>query len=40
MSLHDPDSPFLIGELESDDHIHEARQSSWRDEQMSIFDFI
>ena len=40
MSLHDPYSPFLIGEPESDDHIHEARQTSWLDEQMSIFDFI
>ncbi|MGN0241108.1 MAG: DUF1848 domain-containing protein [Candidatus Weimeria sp.] len=40
MSLYDPDSPFLIGGSEPDDHIHEAVQKSWKDDQMSIFDFL
>jgi hypothetical protein len=40
MSMHDPDSPFLIGGPQPDDRIHVADQTSWRDDQMSIFDFI
>lgn len=40
MSMHDPDSAFLIGGPEEDDKIHEAEQVSWKDNQMSIFDFI
>ncbi len=40
MSQHDPDSPFLIGNLQPDDVIHEAEQKRWRDDQLSIFDII
>lgn len=40
MKMHDPDSPFLIGGPLPGDVIHEAKQESWKDPQMSIFDFI
>ena len=36
---HDPNSPFLIGNSEPGDIIHQAKQTSWIDEQLS-FDFI
>lgn len=35
--LHDPNSPFLLGGSLPGDVIHEARQESWRDEQMNLF---
>ena len=35
--LHDPSSPFLLGGNLPGDVIHEARQESWRDEQMNLF---
>lgn len=35
---HDPQSPFLIGNYEPGDHIHDAVQKSWIDPQMSLFD--
>lgn len=38
MALHNPFSPFLVGELQQTDMIHEARQSSWLNAQMSLFD--
>jgi hypothetical protein len=31
---HDPDSPLLIGHLQPEDRIHEARQKSWIDPQL------
>ena len=34
--LHDPASPLLIGHLQPDDQIHEARQESWKDNQLSM----
>lgn len=34
MRLHDPDSPLLIGHLQPEDQIHEARQTSWISGQM------
>ncbi|MCD8337495.1 MAG: DUF1848 domain-containing protein [Lachnospiraceae bacterium] len=37
MRLHNPESPFLIGEGHPDDAIHEAKQESWIDRQMSLF---
>ncbi|MCD8082596.1 MAG: DUF1848 domain-containing protein [Clostridiales bacterium] len=37
MKLHNPKSPFLIGEAHPDDQIHEAKQTSWIDRQMSLF---
>ena len=40
MRQHDPRSPFLIGNLQPGDVIHEAEQKRWRDNQMNIFDFI
>lgn len=33
---HDPDSPFLIGNYEPGDRIHDVPQSSWIDEQTSL----
>ena len=35
---HDPASPFLIGNSEEGDVIHEVKQESWIDPQMSLFD--
>lgn len=40
MKLHNPQSPFLVGDLREDDVIHEANQSSWRNEQMNLFDAV
>lgn len=40
MAAHDPESPFLTGHSRPDDHIHEAEQTSWKDPQMSIFDYL
>lgn len=37
MKLHHPESPFLIGEGHPDDQIHEAKQESWIDRQLSLF---
>lgn len=37
---HNPESPFLVGELMPDDVIHEAKQISWKNNQMNLFDFI
>ena len=37
--LHDPDSPFLIGNYEDDDIIHDVKQESWIDRQMTFGDF-
>lgn len=37
--FHDPDSPFLIGNYEDDDIIHDVKQESWIDNQMTIGDF-
>ncbi len=34
---HNPNSPFLIGELESEDKITEANQKSWLNNQISFF---
>ncbi|MCR5624494.1 MAG: DUF1848 domain-containing protein [Lachnospiraceae bacterium] len=36
MLNHNPDSPFLLGELTPEDVIHEARQESWLDGQMRL----
>ena len=35
--LHDPASPFLIGNYEVEDQIHDASQKSWIDPQMQLF---
>lgn len=40
MRQHDSRSPFLIGNLQHGDVIHEAEQKRWRDDQMNIFDII
>lgn len=37
MKNHDPASPFLLGGYLPGDQIHEARQESWLDDQMSLF---
>ena len=34
--LHDPCSPFLIGNYMEGDHIHDVPQKSWIDEQISL----
>ncbi len=38
--LHNPLSPFLVGELKEDDRIHVAEQESWKNNQLSLFDFL
>lgn len=38
--LHDPLSPFLIGGPEPDDVIHQAKQESWLDGQLSLEFFL
>lgn len=35
---HDPRSPFLIGDYEEGDRIHDVPQSSWIDEQLTLSD--
>ena len=35
--LHDPKSPFLIGNYTDNDRIHDVKQVSWIDERMSLF---
>lgn len=37
MQMHRPDSPFLVGDLQPGDVIHEAEQKRWRDDQMNLF---
>ena len=37
---HDPTSPFLIGNYEEGDLIHDVPQESWIDPQMNLFDFV
>ncbi len=34
MTIHDPESPMLIGHLMPDDQVHEASQESWIDPQI------
>ena len=36
LRCHDPDSPFLLGGPLPGDKIHEARQESWRDDQLRM----
>ena len=36
MRCHDPDSPLLIGHIQAEDEIHDARQSSWIDPQLRL----
>lgn len=40
MRCHDEKSPLLIGSIQDGDVISEAEQVSWKDRQMSIFDYI
>lgn len=40
MRQHDPFSPFLIGHSLPGDVIHQAKQESWRIDQVSLFDLI
>lgn len=37
LKLHDPDSPLLLGSLHPEDTIHQARQTSWLDGQLTLF---
>ncbi len=36
MRRHDPNTPFLIGNIMSDDVVHDAKQSSWIDNQLRL----
>ena len=36
IALHDPDSPLLIGHLRPDDQVHDAKQESWKDCQLTL----
>ena len=36
MTLHDPESPLLIGHLQPEDQVHEAMQESWIDSQICM----
>ena len=36
---HDPHSPLLVGHIRPEDVVHEAVQKSWKDGQISLFDF-
>ena len=36
MTMHDPESPLLIGHLQPEDQVHEARQESWIDHQIML----
>lgn len=38
MELHNPHSPLLVGELREDNVVHEAKQASWRNGQLSLFE--
>lgn len=38
MVLHNPLSPLLVGELQENDVVHEAKQVGWRNGQLSLFD--
>ena len=40
MSRHDKKAPFLIGTFQEGDVIKDAKQASWKDRQMSIFDLM
>ena len=37
MKLHDPDSPFLIGNYREGDIVHDVKMESWIDNQLSLF---
>ncbi len=37
MQLHDPKSPFLVGNLQEGEIIHQAKQESWADMQLTLF---
>ena len=37
IKLHDPDSPFLIGNYKPGDIIHDVKMGSWIDNQLSLF---
>ena len=36
--MHDPDSPFLIGNYRENDQIHDVVQKSWKARQISLFE--
>ena len=36
LAAHDPESPLLIGHLEPGDQVHEAKQESWIDPQITM----
>ncbi len=38
--LHDPESPFLIGNYGPGDTVHDVPQTSWADPQISLFDLL
>lgn len=40
MQNHDPDSLLLVGGLRPEDQIHEAKQESWRDGQLDLWNLL
>ena len=40
MKNHDPNSPLLIGTLQPEDTVHQAKQTSWIDPQMRLLDYF
>lgn len=40
MKLHHPCSPFLIGNLRETDIVKTAKQISFRDGQLNLFDYL
>ena len=37
MKLHNPKSPFLIGDMREGDVVHDAKQEAWSNGQMMLF---
>ncbi len=37
MKLHDPESPLLVGRLQDGEVVHQAKQESWIDNQLTLF---
>lgn len=40
LKLHNPNSPLLVGELRNEDVIHVAKQEAWRNDQISLFEWM
>ncbi len=40
INMHNPESPFLVGDYSDGDLIHTVNEKSWKNQQISIFDII